>query len=50
MSQKQAKRVKRIIRKEIDNIKIVGLNEFLAHAKKQSFWKRLKFAWKIIKK
>lgn len=49
MGTKQAKRIRRTIRKEIDSIKIVGLDEFLNYTKKQSFFKRLKFALKIIR-
>lgn len=48
MSGKQVKRMKRIIRKESDKIKIKGLQEFIVFCNSHSFLGRVKIALKIV--
>lgn len=48
MSQKRAKQIRKKIKKLSPEIKTEGLKEFLIYAQKQGFFKRLKFAIKII--
>ena len=48
MSSKKIKQFKRQLRKEIDNIKIEGLEQFVKYVSKKSLFGRIVFALKII--
>jgi len=48
MSSKKIKQFKRQLRKEIDNIKIEGLEQFIKYTASMSLKKRIVFALKII--
>lgn len=49
MSTRHAKLIRKQIRKHADDIKIATLREFMEYSSKQGFWKRLRFAWRIIR-
>ena len=48
MSQKQAKRLRRSVRKETDKIKMHGLSQFMQYTQAQPLINRIKFAAQII--
>jgi len=48
MSTRQAKQARRATRKLKAEIKIEALREFMEYAARQGFWKRLRFAVRII--
>jgi hypothetical protein len=50
MNGHKVKQTKRLVRKYEGEIKIEGLKEFIAYAKKKNIRERLKLAWRIIVK